>query len=490
MKRFDINKGSTSLKQATLINAGSKYAVVILSLVFSALLARILTPDDYGVLAIVTVFVNFFSLFYDMGIGPAVIQNKELTDEDTNRVFTFSLMLGLLLALVFSLFSIVLVWFYKNKVYYTVGPLLSVTLLLSTFNMVPSALLMKRKQFITSAIRTILTCVIGYAVAIVVALRGGKYYAIVCQQIVSSAFSLVWNLKTVKLRVDFREIRASINKIKRFSSFQFAFNFVNYFSRNLDNLLCGYYFGEVQVGYYDKAYKLMRYPVNNLTNVITPVLQPILSDYQNDTEYIFEKYKSIAKLLGVIAVFFSCLSFFASREIILLYFGSQWEGSVLSFHYLALSLFFQMVGGVSGSIFQSVNRTKEMFISGLIGSGITVAGILVGITTGNINGLALAYSVSFILNFLKSQWFLAHFCFQKPFWELLSLFSHEVLIAAAISLALVFIPPFGSLWLSLLVKTGAAGLVYAVMLVVTKEYRVLTLILPGKVRKFLRMDTQ
>lgn len=482
MKRLNFNREYTSLKQATLINACSKYSVVFLNLIFSAVLARILTPDDFGVLAIVTVFVNFFTLFSDMGIGFAVVQNKTLTEEDTNRIFTFSVFLGIGLGLVFALFSPVLVWFYKNTAYYTVGPLLGLGLMLSTFNMVPNAQLMKQKRFVTVAVRTVLTCVIGYAAAVLIALRGGRYYSLVCQQLLTACFVLVWNLKTVRLKLDFHKIRASVDKIKRFSSYQFGFNFINYFSRNLDNLLCGYYFGEVQVGYYDKSYKLMRYPVNNLTNVITPAMQPILSDYQDDPAYIFEKYKAVVKFLGVIAVFISCLSFFASKEIILLYFGSQWEGAVLSFHYLSISLFFQIVGGISGSIFQSVNKTKEMFISGLIGSAITVAGIVAGISTGSIDGLALCYSISFILNFLKSQWFLSRFCFRERFWNLISMFSNDLYIAAAVCAALAVLPRFESLWLSLIVKTGLASLVFLGMLIVTKEYKALTPILPQKIR--------
>ena len=267
-----------------------------------------------------------------------------------------------------------------------------------------------------------------------------------------------------------------------YTFYQFAFNFVNYFSRNLDNLLSGYCFGDVALGYYDKAYKLMRYPVDNLTNVISPSMQPILSDHQNDVKYVEMQYNKLAKLLSVIAVYISAVCFFASREVVLIFFGSQWEGSVTCFHYLSAALFFQIVGGISGSIFQSVNRTKEMFWAGIIGSIITVVGILVGVGFGNIEMLALCYSIGFGVNFIKSQFFLAHFCFEDSFWNLTKIYIPDAIIFVALYLALSFVPTLDNLLLSLVVKVTVASVVYAVMLKITKESRVLALILPEKFR--------
>jgi teichuronic acid exporter len=146
------NSNPVSLKKATIINATSKYATVILGLLFSAVLSRLLSPEDYGIVAVVTVFTNFFSLFADMGIGTAVIQNKRLSDDDENRIFTFTLYVGIALFVLFSMFSILLVKIYENTVYYVVGPLLGISLALTTFNMVPNARLMKSKSlFIPSA---------------------------------------------------------------------------------------------------------------------------------------------------------------------------------------------------------------------------------------------------------------------------------------------------------------------------------------------------
>lgn len=470
--------GNMSLKRAATINAVAKYTVVILGVLFSAILARLLKPEDYGIVAVVTVFTNFFVLFADMGIGVAVIQNKKLTYDDENRIFTFTIFIGIILFIVFSAFSLVMVILYKNTVYYKIGPMLGVSLALTTFNLIPNAKLMKSKQFLLVAIRTVVSCIVGYIFAIVIAFLGGKYYAIAMQSILTALFNFVWNLKNSKLRLKMHSVIKSVKKIWSFSFYQFCFNVLNYFSRNLDNLLTGYYLGDKMLGYYDKSYKLMRYPVESLTNVITPSIQPILSDYQDDEKYVLKQYNKIAKFLAVIAVYISILCFFASKEIILLYYGRQWDGAIKSFHYLSIGLFFQIVGGLSGSIYQCVNKTKEMFWAGIVGTIITVTSIIIGISYGNIEMLSICYTIGFIVNFVKSQWFLGHFCFEESVFNLTKIYFPDAVIFGVLFIVMTFVPSSENLIFSFLIKFTSCSLLYVVMLFFTGEYKTIIQILP------------
>ena len=106
-----------SIKKAAFINAAANYSCVILQLGFSAVLARILLPEDYGVIGVMTVFTTFFSVLANMGIGTAVIQNKELSDYDVSNIFTFNLYVAVGLSIIFAIFSVPLSKFYGNSVY-------------------------------------------------------------------------------------------------------------------------------------------------------------------------------------------------------------------------------------------------------------------------------------------------------------------------------------------------------------------------------------
>ena len=144
-----------SIKRAAMINAAASYSCVLLQLVFNGILARMLSPDDYGIVTVVSVFTTFFTVMANMGIGPAVIQNKELTDEDISNIFSFNFYAAIVTMLVFAVFSIPLSKFYGNHIYVSIGCLLSVSLFFHTMNIVPHSLLLKQKRFMLIGVRMI-----------------------------------------------------------------------------------------------------------------------------------------------------------------------------------------------------------------------------------------------------------------------------------------------------------------------------------------------
>lgn len=119
-----------SLKKATLINSAAKYYNVICAFIVNVILSRILTPSEYGVVAVATVFITFFSLFSDLGFGVAYIQNKELDKNDRDNLFTFLIYVGIALFVLFFIFSYAIAWFYKDSMYLRVSQLLGVNLFL------------------------------------------------------------------------------------------------------------------------------------------------------------------------------------------------------------------------------------------------------------------------------------------------------------------------------------------------------------------------
>ena len=156
----------------------------------------------------------------------------------------------------------------------------------------------------------------------------------------------------------------SLKKIMSFSLYQFLFNLINYFSRNLDKLLIGRFIGMSPLGYYEKSYRLMLLPLQNITFVVTPVIQPIFSSFQKNLYDLAEKYKKILHLLAYISFPLSSLLYFTARELILIFFGNQWGKSVGIFQILALTVSMQILTSTAGSIYQSANATKQLFVSG------------------------------------------------------------------------------------------------------------------------------
>ncbi len=475
-----------SMKKAAFITAGSKYINIFLGIFFSAILSRILTPNDYGIVAIVTVFTAFFIVLSNCGLGIAVIQRKEFSQKDIDTLFSFSVYQGLILTIAFMILAFPISLFFSNKVYVPICFILSVSIFFNTINSVPDGILRKEKKFFLIALRLIVVSLLTYGITIVLALAGMKYYALVIQSVVSSLLIFLWNLKNVKVHFHFKLDRVVLKNISGYSGYNFLFNFVNYFTRNLDKLLIGKFLGNENLAQYNKAYHFMLYPVQNLTNVITPVLHPFLSDFQNNREIIYEKYIKIVKLLSLIGVFVTTVCFTCSKEIILILYGSQWTSAVLCFHYLSLAIWTQMITGTSGSIFIAIGDTKRMFFSCCVSVLITILTLIISVYSNSIEKISFFIMISLNIIFLQTFFVLIKKSISLSFVKFLKQLIPDFFILVVCLLAGVFINKYikiEQLILSGLLKTGILFFLYLVLMIIFKQLKYIKLILPKKLFK-------
>lgn len=472
-----------SMKKAAFITAASKYINIFLGIFFSAILSRILTPNDYGIVAIVTVFTAFFIVLSNCGLGIAVIQRKEFSQKDIDTLFSFSVYQGLILTIVFMILAFPISLFFSNKVYIPICFILSVSIFFNTINAVPDGILRKEKKFFLIALRLIVVSLLTYGITIVLALIGLKYYSLVIQSVISSLIIFLWNLKNVKVHFHFKLDRGVLKNISGYSGYNFLFNFVNYFTRNLDKLLIGKFLGNENLAQYNKAYHFMLYPVQNLTNVITPVLHPFLSDFQNNREVIYEKYIKIVKLLSLIGVFVTAVCFTCSKEIILILYGSQWTSAVLCFHYLSLAIWTQMITGTSGSIFIAIGDTKRMFFSCCVSVLITILTLIISVHSKSIEKISLFIMISLNIIFLQTFFVLIKKSISLSFVKFLKQLVPDFFILVVCLLAGVFINKYikiEQIILSGLLKTGILFFLYLVLMIICKQLKYIKLILPKK----------
>jgi PST family polysaccharide transporter len=395
--------------------AAAKYSGLIVSLVVAAILSRQLLPAEFGTVAVAMVFIAFFSIVSDMGIGPAIIQKKELTAKDLSHIFSLTLYLAVISAVVFFLSSGLAANYYGEPALAHVGKVLSVHLFFSVANVVPNGLLLKEKEFRFIAIRTLAVQAAGGALSIGAAMSGWGIDALLIAPVFSSIAIFVVSYWRYRLPFSWAIGRSSVRKIFSYSVFQFLFNVINFFSRNLDNLLIGKYLGLSPLGYYEKSYRLMLWPMSNFSYVLISVIHPVFSDYRHDLRYVTERYLKVVKLLATVGFPLSVVLFFSAEELILLLFGDQWAASVPVFQCLCLSMGFQMVLSSSGALFRTADATRWLFIDGLLSTVVTVICLLVGLFYfQELNWVALLISASFIVNFFKSFYILFRWALRQP----------------------------------------------------------------------------
>lgn len=387
-----------------------KFSVYFFQFFALAIYARIFSPEDFGVIATIQVFVVFFQLFSDMGIGPAIISRDSFNKRERDGIFTVSIILGLVIAVVFYLFSFILNYFYPDISYQDICSMICVAIFFNTISIVPVTALNKDTRFILIAVVDSVIELITLSIVTFLHNMGIGILALAARPSIQSClrFTIMW-IVSVNTSIG----RASINgefyhvkKILSFSVYQFLFNFVNYFSRNLDNILIGKFIGFSSLGVYDKAYQLMRYPLMLTTFALNPAIQPILTKHREDIGYILKEHNKltcrILSLSIVIGVFIKS----NADNIVYFMFGHQWEQVIPIIGIFCYIIPVQSVLSSSGAFFQVMNKTKYMFYSGLLSSLITIFLVSYSIGFGSIEMTARFVVFSILINFLITYCFL------------------------------------------------------------------------------------
>lgn len=426
-----------TLRKAALVNAAGKYLKVVLTMLVNAILARILSPSDFGIVAVITVFTTFFAMLSDMGLGAAIVQKKDLDRNDINSLFTYSAYVSLGLCVIFLACAWPIALWYGRDTYLRPTLLLTAALLFNALNMVPSGLLNRDKKFVSIAIRTVTVYLVSAVIAIILAFRGWSYYALVVQAILAAVLQFAWNWLSTRPHLMLHPSRQAIAKVNSYSAYQLAFNVVNYFARNLDNLLTGKFLGEAKLGNYNKAYNLMLFPVNNLAGVISPVLHPMLSDYQDKPQEIYRRYMPLVKILFSIGALAGAISYLAAPEIIGILYGPQWNDCVRCFQLLAIAIIPQMVNASAGAVFQSLGNTRLLFVSTCINTAITTCAITGALFFGgSIELLSLCVAISYLFHFAIAFILLIRKGFGYGLGEFLKQLTPQIAITAALIAAI------------------------------------------------------
>lgn len=465
-------KGSKSIRGAASLQFASKYSSILIQLLITAVLARLITPGDFGVLAIVVVFSNFFMLFSDMGIGVAVIQFRDLEERGLGALFVFSLFLAVILALLFCAASFAIAWFYHDSRIVPLCCLASLALLFTTFNMVPNGLMLRDRQFLSIGLRLVASTLVSGCVAIVLAYCGFGAYALVIQIVCSAAFVFLWNIIKRPIRCLNVHFIKPLREVFSYSAFQLAFMFLNYFSRNLDNLAIGKLFGDASLGFYDKAYKLTTYPLNSLSSVVASVVQPFMAEHQDDLDRIFHCWKKIAKGLSLVGVPISLVLICAPYEITEIMYGPQWGESAPLLAVLAVSVYIQLVFNPSAAFFQSIGRTDLMFRAGLINAFLTVLGLGIGILSGDLLMAAACISAAYCLHCIPLSYYLLRRGFCVPV-KSLGIFLPEISIGVIAGITCMVLTPVypANLFLSLIAKLLVLAVIVLLGYAVTGQFR-------------------
>jgi len=356
------------------------------------ILARILSPSDFGLVGMAMVVVGFMNIFRDMGMSSAIIQKQVLSEKVLSSIFWVNFMIGILLMSLVFFAAPLGGLLYKDPQVVPVLQMLSISFFISAFSLVHQALLERSLSFNVLAKVEIFSSVCGSVVGVSLALFGKGIWSLVFQSITTILLTSMllwirgpWRPKWI---LHWQEIKSICN----FSLNLTGFGIFNYVIRNADYLLIGRYLGAQDLGYYTLAYKILLFPVQNLSAVIGRVSFPAMASIQNDNPRIANAYLHINKAIAMISFPLMLGVMALADPFVKTAFGEQWQPMIILIQILAPVGLMQSIISPVGQIYLSKGRADLMFQLVIISGLLTILSFVIGLQWG-IVGVSVAYAV-------------------------------------------------------------------------------------------------
>lgn len=394
-------RGQRSFGSGVRWSAVSRGMNLASQLVGVLLLARLLPPTDFGLLAMTTMVTGFAGLFRDMGTSAAVIQRQALGQALLEAVFSFNLLVSLALCLLLLLLAPALAWVFAEPRLEPVIRFAALVFPLTGLALVQRALLERELRFRGLALLESGAVMVGLAVAVGLALHGWGIYALVAQLLVVALINAIglWHLS--KWRPAGPGKPAALADIIGFSARLFGFNLFNYFARNADNALIGRFLGSAALGIYAIGYKLMLWPLQNVSVVIGRALLPAMSREQQDHAVLIAMLLKVTRLVAFVTAPLMLGLALLRDDFVLLVLGERWLAVAPLLVWLAPIGFLQSVGTAVGNVYVATGRTGLLLGWGMLaGSSIAVA-MAIGLRWG-LEGVVIGYFAASALLFVPS----------------------------------------------------------------------------------------
>lgn len=355
-------------------------------------LARALSPREFGMIGMIGVFTAFSVLLANMGFGSALVQIDKLEDRHLNSIFWLNVMAGAVLAVSLFFAAPYIASFYGHPELKNLSRACAPTLFLQLTTVVPIALRNRSLNFKSLVVMESVAGILGGGVAISLAIGGFGAYSLIAQSLAAAVTSSTLLWRNCTFRPSLGLDRSAVRQLFGFSSRLFGFQFMNYWMRNADNLLIGKFVGADALGAYSRAYMWMLMPVAQVSQVVSRVMFPALSRVQHDLprvkRYYLRTISAIALLtfpamLGLTVV----TDLFVSTLL-----GDNWLDVIPLLQVLGVVGMMQSIGTTTGLIYQSLGRTDLLLRWG-IGSGlVTLTAFVIGLRWGAL-GVATAYAI-------------------------------------------------------------------------------------------------
>jgi O-antigen/teichoic acid export membrane protein len=396
-KHFSTDHLLINLKRRTIssvaVTMSAQAAKFVLSLASTVILARLLSPRDFGLVAMVTTVTGFLLVFKDAGLSIATVQREGITHAQVSNLFWINIGISFLSSLVVAASAPLIARFYHDDRLVRITLFLSTTFLLSGSTIQHQALLKRQMRFKALALIEISSMAVGIVVGIGLALLRYRYWSLVGSALSMEATGLLLTWSVSQWRPGLPSRRSGVRPLLGFGAHMTLGSLIVYLARGMDNLLIGRFFGPASLGLYSRASALLMRPIEQFLGPVNAVFVPALSRLQSQPERYRSTFLRLYESIALTGFLFTGLFLALSRPLTLVLLGHKWENAAAIFGGFTIAALSVPLAGASTWLFTSQGRGRDMLTAGSINAFVTVLSFVVGLPFGPV-GVAVAFSVS------------------------------------------------------------------------------------------------
>jgi PST family polysaccharide transporter len=346
------------------------------------ILARFLTPSDFGIMAMAATVSNLIMMFRDVGLTTPVVQRRDLSHAQLSALYWVNVGFGVALTAATVLMAPVVAWFYDQPDLTVIVAVLATGFLIGTTGALQNAMLRRNLRFRALAAIKSIAAIVALVAGVLAAWMGYGIWALVIMRLTQTATQGLGSWLASRWRPGWyrrgTEVKSLLTVAGHVSGSQLSI----YLARNSDNVLIGWYWGEHLLGLYAQAYKLLMFPMNQIGPTLNSVMLPLLSKLQDDPAAYRSAYRRVTEKLVILTMPLTCLILVFPREVIHVLLGPQWADAAPILAWFGIAMIYQPVAATSGCLLMSQGRSGLLLRQGLISASTTVLAFAVALPFG------------------------------------------------------------------------------------------------------------
>lgn len=379
--------------RGVLVTMGGTWSKTILQTVSTVVLARLLDPSDFGLIAMIMAIVGIADLVRDFGMTGAIIQAKKLNDSTWSSVLWLSAGIGVIGTILIAAAAPLIASIYDEERLVLLSIAVAPTLLINGLAMPLQAKVQRDLKFGVLARIDVFSMALGVSLSIIAALAGWGVWSLVVFTGVASVYRLIALWVSARPHWGRPHVDREVIPLVTTGGSIFGVQLLNYLARNVDNVVIGRQLGSDVLGQYSRAYALFMLPLQQLNGPLGRVALPVLSRLQDDGPRYRRYIRASLMVIAYLTLPAFAIAAALAQPLVLLLLGPQWDATATIFALLTIAGVAQAIGNVQGWIYISLGRAHRQLVYYVVSRPIIIASFFVGLWWNGVNGLALAYGL-------------------------------------------------------------------------------------------------